>query len=238
MTTKEHATIDEVLAFAYAHSNQGTHYIPATNRDWEETTIDKVKISLFAGPEVLAEMTQEGRDYYEGKRKEAAGYLADTELMAAIKVSALSLRETTRYGSDVRNVLINGKDVSGRQIGLMASLVGVYSREKERREMQSKLPKMVKGYLGNVGERLHDVKLTLQTVRFIDNYFGGSTFLVGVTDDGHTVVWRASRSHDIKEGERITLASATIKALEKYQSKKETDQEVYQTVVTRAVVAQ
>lgn len=238
MTTKEHASIDEVLAFAFAHSDRGTNYIPATNRDWEETTIDKVKVSLFAGPEIMAEMTQEGKDEYQAKYEEAMGYLADTELLAAIKVSALSLKETTRYGSDVRNVLINGKAVSGRQIGLMASLVSVYAREKERRETQSKLPKVVLGYLGSVGERLHDVKLTLQTVRFIDNYFGGSTFLVGITDDGHTVVWQASRGIDVKEGDRITLASATVKALEKYQSKKENEPEVYQTVITRARLSQ
>lgn len=236
--TTERATIDEVLAFAFAHSEQGTKYVPAGNKDWEETTIDKVRTSLFAGPGVMDEMTKEGKDYYRRIHGEALSYLGDTELMAAIKVSALALKETTRYGSDVRTVLLNGKPISGRQIGLMASLVSVYAREKERRELRSKLPKLVKGYLGNVGDRLHDIKLTLQTVRLIDNYFGGSTFLVGITDDGHTLVWRASREIDVTEGERITLSSATIKALEKYQGKGNTSEEIYQTVVTRAVVAQ
>lgn len=233
----ERATIDEVLAYAYAHSDQGTKYIPATNRDWEETTIDRVKTSLFASPEVMDEMTQEGRDEYQRIHDKAMSYLADSTLMAEIKVSALSLGENTRYGSDLRTVLLNGKPVSGRQIGLVASLVSVYAREQERKETFSGLPKIVQGYLGAVGERLHDIKLTLQTVRFIDSHFGGSTFLVGITDDGHTLVWRSSREINVKEGERITLASATIKTLEKYMSKKHPEEEIYQTVVTRAVVA-
>jgi hypothetical protein len=226
-TDTRKASIDEVLAYSYVHSNEGREYIPASHRDFdEETTIDKVKLALFATPEDLAELTPEQRQYYLDKDNEAQAVLENTELLAVIKIAALSLNESSRYGSDLRRLLTLGHKVSGRDLSLMASLVGVYDRDRQRRELEAKMPKVKKGYLGNIGDVLHDLKMTVKTVRYRDSHFGASTFLVGVTDDGYTVVWRASSEIQVAVGDKITLARAKIKALEPYN-------DTYQTVLTQ-----
>ena len=42
---------------------------------------------------------------------------------------------------------------------------------------------------------------------------GPGPFLVAIADDGHMLVWSASKALDIESGQRFTIAAATIKAI-------------------------
>lgn len=225
--TKKTAPIDKVLAYAYVHSNGGSDYVPTSHRDLgEEPTVDKVRTSLF---EDLASLTPDEQIYYGDKEIEAAELLKQPQKLAEIKVSALGIRAGT-YAEQMQRILINGHAVAGRDLSVLSSLVSQYARDVERRHLEANLPKSVQGYLGHVGQRLHDLKITVKTVRYRDSRFGETTWMVGIAASGHTVVWKASKRLDISPGDTIVLSGATVKELKQYNGG-------YETVLKNATIA-
>lgn len=215
------ASVDVVLAYAFAHSDKGRAYIPSGLYS-EVSTVSKVRTSLFAD---INKLKDADRSYYRAKAAEAAGYLADTELLAAIKSSVVETSEDSDYGRNLR-VLLAGESVTGKNVGILGSLVKVYARQQQI-EAERKAHPVVAGYLGEVGERIKDITATAKTVKYDQGNWGTTTFLVAIADDGHTLVWKAHRALDIETGQRFTIAAATVKAHETYR-------DIDQTVITRA----
>lgn len=215
------AGVETVLAYAFAHSEKGRAYIPAGMYS-EVSTVSKVRTSLFFD---INRLKEPDRSYYVGKGVEAAGHLADTELMAAIKAAVVETAEDSDYGRNLR-VLLAGESVTGRNVGVLGSLVKVYARQQQL-EAERKAHPIVAGFLGEVGARIKHISATAKTVSYQDGNWGTTTFLVAITDDGHTLVWKAHRVLEIETGQRFTIGAATIKAHEEYKG---TDQ----TVITRA----
>lgn len=212
--------VEVVLAYAFAHSDKGRAYVPAGDYG-EVGTASRVRTSLFGNINLLKVAD---REYFIAKGVEAATYLADAELLAAIKSSVQSVGEDSDYGRNLR-VILAGQSVSGRNVGVLASLVKVYAREQQL-EAERKANPVVAGFLGNVGERIKNISATAKTVLFGESDWGVTTFLVAIADDGHVLVWKASKRLDIETGQRFTLAAATVKAQDNYHG---TDQ----TVISR-----
>lgn len=215
------ASVDLVLAYAFAHSDRGRSYIPSGMYS-ETSTVSMVRTSLFFDIDKLKEVD---RQYYRAKAVEAAGHLADTELLTAIKASVTATAEDSDYGRNLR-VLLAGESVSGKNVGILGSLVKVYARQQQI-EVERTAHPVVAGFLGDVGERIKNISATAKTVVYQDGDWGTTTFLVAIADDGHTLVWKAHRALDVEAGQRFTIGAATIKAHETYR-------DVDQTVITRA----
>lgn len=212
--------VDTVLAYAYAHSDKGRAYVPTSS--FEETpTVSQVRTSLFGRIDRLREPD---RSHFIAKAAEAATYLADTDLLAAIKASVTSTSTDSDYGRNLR-VILAGETVTGRNVGLLASLVKVFARQQEL-EAARKPRRRVAGFLGEAGERIRDISATAKIIRYSEGDFSTTTWLVAVTDDGHTLVWRAAKCLDIEAGDRFTMAAATVKGHDNYRG-------IDQTVVTR-----
>lgn len=216
------AAVDSVLAYAYAHTNQGRNYIPA-NADGISTA-GRVRTSLFGDTRRLREQE---RRYYQDKACEAATYLDDTKLLDAIKASVTETAADTDYGRNLR-VILAGESVSGRNVGILASLVKVYARKKQI-EAERKANPIAKGFIGEVKQRIKNISLRLTTVRETDGNYGTTTLFIGRTDDGHIVKWFASGTFTYEVGDTLNLDAATVKAHEVYEG-------LDQTVITRAKI--
>lgn len=214
------AHIDTVLAYAFAHSDKGRAYIP---RGWdnEESTASQVRTSLFVDPNRLREQE---RAYFAAKATEAAAHLADTALLSAIKASVAEIAENSDYGRNLR-VILAGESVSGKNVGILASLVKVYARQQQL-EAERKANPIAKGFIGEIKERLRNLELTLTTVLERPGDYGTRTLFIGRTASGHVVKWWASGTFEFETGDTLRLEAATVKAHETYN-------DIDQTVITR-----
>lgn len=210
------APVDVVLAYAFAHSDKGRAYIPAGMYS-ENSTVSKVRTSLFTD---ISRLKDADRDYYITKAAEAAGHLADVELIAAIKAAVTETAEDSDYGRNLR-VLLAGESVTGKNVGILGSLVKVYARQQQL-EAERKANPVVAGFLGAVGERITNISATAKTVVYQEGDWGRTTFLVAIADDGHMFVWKASKVLDIEAGDRFTIGAATVKAHDNYNGTDQT----------------
>lgn len=215
------APIDAVIAYSWVHSDHGRAYKSATG--YGPSTAGRVRTSLFASPNTIPEPD---RAYFEAKAAEAALCLRDSALLDAIKDSVTTTFAESDYGRNLR-VILAGETVSGRNIGILASLVKVYARAQQIEAERKAAPKVVSGFVGEIGERVRNISGVATVVSCSENQWGDTTFLVGIADTGHTLVWSASRDLGIERGQRFTITAATVKAHGEYNG---TDQ----TVITRA----
>ncbi len=216
------AEVDSVLAYAYAHTNQGRNYVPTSGVG--ESTVGKVRMSLFGA---IHRLKDRERQYYQDKAVEAAAYRDDAELLAAIKASVIETGEDTDYGRNLR-VILAGETVTGRNVGILASLVKVYAR-KMQIEAERKANPAARGFIGEIKQRIRNISLHLTHVRESDGLYGTTTLFIGRTGDGHVVKWFAAGTFVHEIGDTLNLEAATVKAHEVYQGQD-------QTVITRAKI--
>ena len=93
---------------------------------------------------------------------------------------------------------------------ILASLVKVYARAKQL-EVERAATVLASGFIGEVGERIKNITARAKTVVYTEGMYGTTTFLVAITDTGHTLVWGASKSLDVAVGDWFTIAAATVK---------------------------
>lgn len=219
------SSINAVLAYAWAHSNEGRGYVTTAAAQWGKTsTASNVRTSLFGN---ISQLREQERAYYIAKATEAAGYMADTGLLDAIKASVDSTAADSDYGRNLR-VILAGETVSPRNLGILASLVKVYAR-KMQIEAERKANPIAKGFIGDIKQRIKNITLHLTTVREIDGHYGTTTLLIGRTGDGHVVKWFATGAFDYEAGDTLNLEAATVKDHEVYEGHD-------QTVITRAKI--
>lgn len=217
------AAIDLVLAYSFAHSDQGRNYVPAGSYSGVSTS-SQVRTSLFTDINRLKEAE---RAYFKEKAAEAAVHLADAALIAGIKASVSETAEDSDYGRNLR-VILGGQSVSGKNIGYLASLVKVYARQQQL-EAERKANPVAKGFIGEIKERIRNIELTLTTVLERDGDYGPKTLFVGRTASGHVVKWWATGKFVYNVGDTSPLEAATVKEHDNYQG-------VDQTVITRAKI--
>lgn len=232
--------VRKVLAYAFIFSDRGRSYRSRKSCEYSGTpTVSTVYGALFVTPRPPERRNYRGGGYAKAVA-EYEKYLADIaeadrtwreeqELLDDIIKCGESIDGTTDYGQNMRTILA-GNTVSGRNVGILSSLVAVFARERELAIQRAAAPKPASGYLAEVKVRVKsELALTLKTVKHWEGDFGPSTFMVGYTADQHCVVWKASGFHDFDPGDTLTLSAFTVKAHEKFN-------DIDQTVITRAVI--
>ena len=231
--------INTVLGYGFAFSDRGRSYVSAKAAEFGPTPSTSSEVrqwiinppsrpsGRWATPQAIAEWEMGRDNAIQGDK-----YAQDEELMADIRTAAETLKAGTDYAENMA-IILAGQYVSGRNVGILASLVSVYAREKELAVQRASAPKVAKGFLADVKTRIRDeIRFTLRTVRIWDGDYGSTTFMVGYTPDMHCVVWKASGWHDVEAGDTVVLSAATVKAHEQYGETNPIDQ----TVLTRAVI--
>lgn len=230
------ATVNEVIALAFAYSNEGRNYV-SSKVEWQVGTGARVRTHIFQGAPKRSNYGRDEQGYqrdlaeYTKAVEDGARYLADAALVADIRASVETVAENTDYGRNLR-VILAGEFVTSKNIGFAASVVSVYAREKElavKRAQEAARPK-AQGFLAEVGTRIKKAfSIELSVVRQREGDYGWTTWMVGKTPEGHIVCWNASGKHDYEVGDVLKLEAATVKAHEQYKGDD-------QTVITRAKI--
>lgn len=111
--------------------------------------------------------------------------------------------------------------IEPRRFGIVASLIGAYDREIERRqeraEKEAKEPALDE-WVGKVGERVDLLNLTVRNVRALESPYGVTQLHTFKDADGRRYKWFSS-GRSYAEGATVNV-TATIKSHESYQDHK------------------
>ncbi|BES53027.1 hypothetical protein [Aeromonas phage phiWae14] len=129
------------------------------------------------------------------------------------------------YAANVKQIAKNG-DVSPKSFGIATSAVYCYLRDIERKAKES--VKIESNHVGNVGERLRNIEVTVVSCRVFDTFYGCSSAITMVTKDGNVFTWFASGAYNYEAGDKFEI-TGTVKEHSEYKGTK-------QTVLTRCKI--
>lgn len=233
--------VDRVLGLAFSLADEGKSYVSVKAADFgKQPTAAAVRLALYGRVQPPQRKWfkrdsdyQKALDDYHAfleKIRRGIEFSADADLIADIRKAADALAPGTDYADNMHTILA-GENVSYRNIGILASLVAVYAKEKElavKREQEKKAPP-AKGLLAPVKTRLRGLEITLDKVKAFEGQYGTRTLLSGRTDTNHVVVWWATGDHtDYEPGDLLTI-DATVDRLDPWQPR--SGEAIDQTVV-------
>ena len=205
---EKHYNFNEVIALAWAHSNQGRNYV-SVNHHEKVSTAQRVRNSLEYN-------TAEDPNYYHDKSIEAAKY--DDQLIrdfvAANKKDKVNSRYHRRMQHILKKAAENG-EVADHDLNMVVSLVWVYIAQERRENIERTLPDApMNGFIGDTGDSLRGLPITVHAVYYWDDEYNTTrTILSGVTDHGRAIVWVASRMIDVIPRQQVVISRAVIKEL-------------------------
>ena len=212
------APISAVLGMAFAFSDEGRSYISvnAAEAGVGAATGGEVRCALFYPPTRPSSRHPEAQRQYEkfiATMRRGYEFAKDEALVADILAAAETLKPGTDY-ADNMHVILAGESgyVGQRNVGILASLVAIYAREKELAVQRERAAKAVEGFLAPEGTRVKkQTKMTIKSVRMLDGVYGPTTILTGWTEDNYVIKWFASGRYDYKPGDTLVLSAFTVK---------------------------
>jgi hypothetical protein len=133
------------------------------------------------------------------------------------------------YVDNLKAIAIDGS-ASWAHLGLLASAPNAYTRHletaadraaKQAQWAAEKAAKATSEFFGQKGDKV-EVKVTVTSIRWIDNGYGTTTLYTMRTEDGNIVKWFASRDAlGEQEGVEVTL-KGTIKDHDEWNGQKST----------------
>lgn len=172
----------------------------------------------------------------------------EDEAAAAIEwARSINENTTSDYLSNLRIACLS-ESVTGRNAGIVASVVSAYNREQERetrRAAERKTSTVVNEWAGKVGDKFgrklskkdrdkgasaHDaINGKVVFLRTFENEWGSTTLVKVQSDAGNVFAWfKSGYLADVEKGDAVTMIG-TVKKLDEYQGQK-------QTVLTRCVL--
>lgn len=121
------------------------------------------------------------------------------------------------------DVALKSSRVTYRDVGIVGALYAAYLNHK-RKEEQNKGKS--NDHVGQPGDKISNVEVTVKSVKYMSNPYGGSTQLVKMEDDeGRSYTWWNSGAKEMESDTRYNIAG-TIKKHDEYRGRNT-------TVVTR-----
>lgn len=213
------ADVRSALATALVVSGDGSSFISRSraNDAYERGRTDK-DISTYAAVRAalddLTSSADTARGNAEAIRREAEGRLEDVDAFIA---DVLASDDESEYMGNLK-VLLSGESCEIYNLGTLVSAVAVYRRMHPAPVDESK----VNEWLGQPGDKLKDLKASVERVRYTDGYYGRSTIVTMRTESGHELTWFANNSPDLVEGDKIDITGATVKKHDEYEGRKQT----------------
>lgn len=226
------ATTEDVLAIALYISNDGEDFISSSiARDrGGNSTADEVRKAIF-GKE-----TEETAAIFAG--------VEELKKTGAHKKFLQEIRELEGQGDYLRNLrtIAAGEWVKVNHFNIFVSALSQRAKQKRAEKKAAEEAAWgtpAPGYTAPVGASVAGKKLKVKKVshRIQDDpysYYGGeveTTQLVMRDEEGHEVVWWASKKIDTEEGQELTVKSGKVKAHKQYNG-------ADQTVLTRVRLAE
>jgi len=110
--------------------------------------------------------------------------------------------------------------VTGRTEGLLASAIGAYQREVEKKIAERAKPKAESAHVGEIGARL-SFRLTVVRRLTVETAYGGLTIHVLEDERGNVFVWKTGSAY--LEQERTYDVKGTVKKHSDYKGRKQTE---------------
>ena len=216
---------DAWIAISLAVSDNGKSFVSrAKSAEWEKPATSGLVMNVYS-PNPRAK--QEEKAWVAEMQAKAETILNEQpELIAEVIAAGQRVGLESDYGMNLA-VVLESETVSSRGLGILTSVVGVYAREQAK-EAERKANPAVTGFLGEVKERLRDLKVTVTGVKYFDGQYGTTSLVSFRAESGHEVRWFASGVKEFELGSELVI-DATVKAHEKYN-------DMDQTMVTRAKI--
>lgn len=222
-----HIETDYTLAMALAVSDNGKNFVSKSIAyDIGLTsTADLVDRALYGSAPIDAEwrteMMHKADEYVENGR------------VAEIKKNVAEMEGSNDYVTNLKTIAA-GEWVSHKNTGV---LISALAAERKAREAKKNAVEWKSGYTAPVGESvkglkmkvlINDVRETYDPYNYRSNSVLKSR-MVFQDEEGHQVVWWASRKIDVEPGTELVLKGGKVKKHETYKG-------VDQTVLTRVKV--
>jgi hypothetical protein len=209
--------LKEVIALAWAHSEQGQVYVGVqAETDGGVSTTRRVRNSLEY-------ITESNPDYYHRKSLESAAYQCNEALIADILQAADDLPNNT-YCNRLRGALnrsVRSGEVADTDLNMVVSVVRLYAQARAEGAFPVLPPG--NGFVGSIHQTIKNLRLEVRAVHYWDDPQGNTrTILTATTDTGKVVVWRAWRVIDVIPHQRITVMRAKVKEHRNYRGTDQT----------------
>lgn len=216
------------LAISLAVSENGAGFVSKGKaREQERQSTSGLVMDVYSPSRYLMNKDASHAAWVAEMQAKAEGILAEQpELIAEVIAAGHRVGLDSDYGMNLA-VVLESETVSGRGLGILTSVVGVYNREQVK-EAERKANPAVQGFLGEPKERLKDLSVTVTGLKYIDGAYGTTTLVSMRAASGHTVKWFASGVKEFGIGQELVM-TATVKAHEQYNGQD-------QTMITRAKV--
>jgi hypothetical protein len=130
----------------------------------------------------------------------------------------------SEFDHNIRNIL-NSSSVSMKYFGYLLCLIPLYHKAMTENENKKEIKNE---YYGNEKEKIQ-MELECKSVYQMESYYGFTTIISFLNNDGYQFVWYASGTHtEFERGMKYNI-KATIKGHKEYKGMK-------QTVITRAKI--
>lgn len=214
--------VDYALGIALAVSDGGENFVSKA-KAWEygiESTAERVATVTWGG-----NISPEEREAILGR---AAGYVASGKVKEVLSTIE-KLEGTSDYAVNLKTAAA-GEWVKYENVAVLVSGLSSYTREKRRAEAAA-APQPTKGFLAPPQTKLKGVKAKVKKVRHLESTdpWGRPQVrsqVVYEDEQGHELIWWASKAVGVKEGATVTFSGGTVKAHGNFNG-------VDQTVLTR-----
>jgi hypothetical protein len=211
----------ELLIAALTASKDGCEYVSSSNAD-------------FVHPPTAIVVSRDWEKLLAAGDTKERGILARKIMRWARKIDA----EPGTYMGNLHELFAGKKEdvwVRAKHLGFAVSAVSAYRREQDKlavvkvQEKQKTLEQ--RAYLGGPKDKVKNLVATIQHVSKKTEYYGrlpkDSTWMRMITDDGFVLTWNASGDKEVKAGDRVAIATATVETHEEYRGS-------FQTKISRA----
>ena len=147
----------------------------------------------------------------------------DAARAAQIIEWATNLTGASDYEHNMR-VLFSADTISSpRSVSFVVSAVGGYERHMARLAAAAKVESNTSEHVGQVGQRIKGVPVTVLVNKVVSSSMWGDTVLVKLEDEqGNQMVWFTSKVVDMHVGDKCKL-DATVKGHSVFNAVKQTD---------------
>lgn len=216
-TTMTSYDLKEVIALAWAHSDQGQKYVGVRScPEGVTSTTRHVRNSLDY-------ITEDDPDYYHQKSLESAKYQCDENLIAEILKATDDLPNNT-YCNRLRAAMgrsVQSGSVRGGDLNMVVSVVRLYAQARAEGTIPT-LPAGT-GFIGSINQSVKNLRLEVQSVHYWDDAQGETrTIMTAVTNTGKVIVWRAWRAIDVIPRQNIIVQRAKVKEHKNYRGTDQT----------------
>lgn len=210
----EFETVEAIVAAALGATEGGIGYVSkaAAEADSRKVATSGRTWTVLYGKHLPGRDAKAYNDKLDADRALAKTALTDGTVAKVID-AAKAMTGDSEYAENLR-VLAACDTVSTRNIGLVASMVAVWSRETNREARNEERAARRNEWIGHVGDKKVETTGTVSALRTIEGDYGTTLLVEWVTTDGLTCKWFASNwyswTEDGKSGVGVKNARAEV----------------------------